>query len=230
MRTSNALLALCLSFTLPLISCEKDEEAEKVSLPGGGGTGGGGGGTGGGGGGGGALGTIGGAVVFMGDLDGTAFSYTASASIDVVAGYDGNIDTPPALSSKIYEHDFWDSMTSQLYMGVRLGKLEYLGGVPDDPTFFSFFTTGSRNYGDPDVTANVVEVHMIDGAGTEWSTACDLGAQPGSAFQITDKQEITGLNTAVKVRATLNCTLYSCTSTATKTITNGVWVGYLENL
>jgi hypothetical protein len=114
------------------------------------------------------------------------------------------------------------------YLKLSRSGLVFTGSASANATFKAFFDVASYPFtigGD-----NGIRVAWYDEAGQEWSTDAGIADQTGSAFNIAEiKEENTQDGYLVKVKATFNCKLYNG-SGGSKTLTNGVYVGYFGNI
>lgn len=165
-------------------------------------------------------------------IDGATVSLVPGATVEAMNSYSGESATPPALSRKSYGWGLYNNATEQSVFGARIGSWYTPTFVPNDASFFAYFTTGVWPYGDVQTMANKASISWYDADGLEWSTTCGSADQTGSTFQITDKQEVDSpfLNAYVKLRITFSCKLYSCSGSGVKNVTNGVAVITYENL
>ena len=74
---------------------------------------------------------------------------------------------------------------------------------------------------------------MYDASGTAWSTSLGAGTQTASTFSVVSVQQqyLSGPygDQYMKFMAKFSCTLYNASGTS-KSLTNGVFVGYFENM
>jgi hypothetical protein len=106
--------------------------------------------------------------------------------------------------------------------------VKFLGNQCDTNTFKAAIHTGTYNFHG---TTDPVEVHFVDPNGEIWSSSDGTGDQTGSVFTITDVVRVGMVlgNLQLKYKATFNCKLYNMMTGASMTLTDGVYVGKVEN-
>ncbi len=167
------------------------------------------------------------------NLAGTNYTYVSGSAIEAASGASGSASSTPGVNgSKIYSADL-DNGSNITYLNINWGTLSFPFGsvIPDTATFRHFFTLGSKLYSPGGV--NGVEVSTYDASGTAWSTSLGAGTQTSSTFSVVAVQQQYLLGPSgdqyMKFMAKFSCTLYN-SSGGSKSLTNGVFVGYFENM
>jgi len=163
---------------------------------------------------------------------GTNYSYitNSTGTIQSSSSVQNSASSTPGTNGREIFGASIDDGNSITYMSVNWGTLIYPSGYnrPDTATFRTYFTTGAKTYSNS--AANGIEITMYDGT-TAWSTS--LGAQTGSTFNVdaVKQQYLLGASgdQYMKFKASFSCKLYS-SGGASKTITNGVFIGYFDNM
>lgn len=115
------------------------------------------------------------------------------------------------------------------YFSITKRRLVYQGGSsPSNAVFKGFFNPGTYPYAV--IPLNGIIVTYYDAAGKTWSTDMGSKNQTGSVFTISQiKEESQFGQYSIKVMANFNCKLYN-DSGEQKTLTNGLFIGYFENI
>lgn len=128
---------------------------------------------------------------------------------------------PPDTSSAIFLSGFRNG-TDTLFR-LRIGSLEFTGGVPTNAELLAFLAPGARSFSTLAAGGDGLEIEWRDGSGALYGTSC--GAISGS-FEITNiaSQQI-GQEHYVKYRALFSGTLHACDGGGgSVAVTNGVLV------
>lgn len=222
MKKLNQTLLLSTTFIfLLLASCSKDDSSPTptatTTTP----TGGGGGGS--------SL-TINSTPQFKATIDGASVNYIAGANnLEEALGAEKSINLPNPTTA-IYTTSLYSNTTSVSMSGLKIGTLSYTGSsVASDTEFDNFISVGSHSYSVD--AANGVHISWYDaGTSSYWTTSLGSGNQTGSTFNITQVAPTNLIgNHYVKFIATFSCTLYNG-SGSSKSVTNGTYVGYFENM
>jgi hypothetical protein len=166
--------------------------------------------------------TLSGPCQFYGKIAGTAFQYK-----DGQSGYASGANAiktvvaAPDSSSAIYQSYLYSTSSGDVRFEVNIGTLKYMGLTPGFSVFSGFFGTGMVSYSNSGLHG--VEVIWRDDNGNAWSTS--NGVQGGSVFEISELQIE---SPSVKVKALISCKLYN-SSGDSKTLDNGIFVGYFTN-
>ena len=167
---------------------------------------------------------------FKATIDGANVSYIAGANdIEEILGADKSINLPNPTTA-IYTTSLYSNTTSIDYSGLKIGTLSYSGSsTASESEFDNFISVGSHSYSVN--AANGVHISWYDvGTSSYWTTSLGTGNQTGSTFNITQVAPTNLLgNHYVKFIATFSCTLYNG-SGSSKSVTNGTYVGYFENM
>lgn len=223
MRYANVLLLLFILFIAPLSGCEKDQEAEKVTVAGGPGSGGSGGG-GGGGGGGGNVGPhdpndidINSEPIWSCDGDGTDYVMYDSTS----------------WHSTLLTTAGSDACLSQFGLGdmpylaqVQAYGINYSGPDATQAELEAFFAVGPRSFAGLSMSSGImISMAPNDTGSPVYQT--NLATQPGTSFfTITDVEPYPfGPQAGVKVRAIWQCTMKSTGGDELECV-DGIFVGY----
>ena len=158
-------------------------------------------------------------------LNGTSYSYIESMTAPAVGNGQSIMGTT---ATATVGTDYFNSAGE--IIKIEKGTYAYNSGssVSYDDQFDNFFAKTSFPYSVN--SANGITITWYDASGNPWST--DNGSQTGSSFTIIDKVKDYLRNgngfLEMKVYASFNCKVYN-TSGASKTITNGKFVGYYSN-
>ncbi|MBI3519687.1 MAG: hypothetical protein HY062_10065 [Bacteroidetes bacterium] len=157
------------------------------------------------------------------NLDGVSKSYISNNN--TIFGGSGSSGTGTGSTSYSSDIDDGNSVT---YINISKGTLTYTASAPTDIQYEAFYPISSIPYSVN--AANGVEISIFIN-GVEWSTSKGTANQSGSTFNITEKVGYTDLTSTfyVKVKATFSCKVYDG-SGASKTITNGVYIGDFGNI
>ena len=163
-----------------------------------------------------------------GKLDGVAYSKVEDGTNVVsMVSREGSLAAYPDTSTGIYGCGFTNGDGSVSYFAIDRGTLKYVGTV-ENTDFKAYYTPATYSYNLNLATG--IRVIYYDAAGEIWSTDQGSQNQSGSTFVITDRKEFSGLSGYdIKVKATFNCKLYNTTGQV-KTFTEGVFVGFFENM
>jgi|GEM_PF-2526173 len=138
---------------------------------------------------------------------------------------DGVINTPPVLSTRFYGAGLYNSTADTNAFLMRIGTLEFEGPVVIPEDFWNFFATGARSYGPATGGLDGLELEWTDEAGVIWSTRCGSGIQSGSVFTITEVSTSDDkFGSSARILASFSCTLYNCTTGASRPVSSGVLV------
>ena len=174
--------------------------------------------------------TIDSTYIFRASIDGQAVNYRLGNQFWMVAS-DGEIATPPTLSRKSYSSIVIDNLSgTNTLVSLEMGVVSFLGTYAEDAEFLNLFQTGNYNFiADPQTTKGFV-LRYYDSTGTEWATNLGSANQAGSSIKIEAVKNVTfsGDPASVKVLLRFNCKLYNSAG-ASKTLTNGEFIGLFEN-
>lgn len=163
-------------------------------------------------------------------IDGSMVTIGESATIVPFYQEDGVINTSPQLSTRFYGAGLYNATADANAFLMQLGTLEFDGPVVIPEDFWNFFATGVRAYGPATVGLDGLELEWTDDAGVIWSTRCGPGTQSGSLFSITEVATSEDkLGAIARIKASFNCNLYNCSTSAVKVVSSAVLVLEFRN-
>ena len=207
MKKAKYLSLLLLAMTLIVVSCKKKKDQEVVPEP--------------------EVVSINSSLRTSFKLDGTAVFYGEStADFYASTGYSGS--TGGGAFHKNYSS--FVGLFNDVGLTISKGILTVPTGssFPPNATFKNFFVAGNYNFS-PSYDSTGIIIEYNDGTDT-WSTKLGSGNQTGSSFKIVESRNELASPYTMKVYVTFNCKLYSFSTGAVKTVTDGVFVGGYENL
>jgi hypothetical protein len=160
---------------------------------------------------------------------------TTNSATEGVANFQGSfswsasITTLPDSSTTSFGSGLNDNNSINRSFSVTIGFATFPGNQCDTIEFKKAIHTGAYVY--HGTGTNPVEIHWVDANGGIWSTQDGTGDQTGSTFTVTDVARV-GIalgNLQLKFRATFNCKLYNMNTGASMTLTDGVYIGKVEN-
>jgi hypothetical protein len=159
-------------------------------------------------------------------------TYTAQEGVSDFQGnfsWQASLTTLPDSSSTGFGSGLSDNNSINKSFGVDLGFVHFAGNQCDTNKFKAVIHTG--NYLFHGTGSNPVEISFVDANGEIWGTDNGSGDQTGSNFTVTDVARVGVVqgNLQLKIKATFNCILYNFSTGASVTLTDGVYVGKVEN-
>jgi hypothetical protein len=132
--------------------------------------------------------------------------------------------------SNSYNSDIVNHNNTISYFSIKKGTLNYSTSAthPSDSVFKAFFSIATSIPYSVNA-ANGVEISIYDN-GIYWTTSLGTADQTGSTFNIEQTKNGTDFSGALVIvmKATYSCKVYDGNGNS-KTITNGVFVGYFAN-
>jgi hypothetical protein len=191
-----------LTFCLLVSGCEKDDETEEPAATA-------------------ELAPIDGPATVVMKVNGTSVTLQAGSGTVEIIHTEVSGGPPPDTSSAVFLSGFHNG-TDTLFR-LRIGSLEFTGGVPTNAELLAFLAPGARSFQTIPAGGDGLEIEWRDGSGVRYGTSC--GAISGS-FEITNiaSQQI-GQEHYVKYRALFSGTLHACDGGGgSVSITDGVLV------
>lgn len=168
---------------------------------------------------------------FLADTNGVQFSYMKGVNgFDVKPSNFREIQTPPQMSNIKY---FCSMESTNLveYFKVSIGKDFWnatSGPFPVVNQFKLFFESMTNVPFSDDANAGVV-LEWRDANNQVWKTKQDPGGLPQFFNFATVKQESDETGDFVKFKALFSATFFSTDGTQTRTLNNGMFIGYFKN-
>lgn len=167
------------------------------------------------------------------DADGQTYTHQNGNGKSGGMGSSGSLaSSSTGTSAAYYESYYYNNSGNYTYFAVEKGTIYTPGiGRPDEAAFRQFFATGACNYatttgGNP----NGIVIEHRDNNGVTWKTNKGTADQTGSSFNIVSNNEVDNFgDQQMKIYATFNCKVYDDNGNS-KTLTNGKFVGYFENM
>ncbi len=166
---------------------------------------------------------------FTGTINGTNYSLINGSVYQGGVGSSKNIGgTGATHNSASYSSYIVDNGNHGLSIDKGTITFPLTSTYPDSATFKAFFAPGKYPYSYNDTTG--IEIDWTDPNGNVYTTSLGTGVETGSTFTIAAEQYANALGYQnEKVLINFSCTLYSSTGASIQ-LTNGVYVGYFENM
>ena len=145
---------------------------------------------------------------------------TPGGNIQGVVGASGG-------SNVSYSSGLWDIVTD-VGFDVHMGRAQGPGS-PSAAAFNAIFQMGAYSFVADWSQGNGVSLFHIDTDGIIWDSQCGTADQAGSTFSITQLEHVAGgmfTEPYVKVVASFSGKLYSCSGTASKTVSGTVRLNF----
>lgn len=168
------------------------------------------------------------------DTDGKTYKHQSGSGLSGGMGSDGSLASSSTGTSKFsYDSYYYNNSSSYTAFAVEKGTIYVPGiGRPDQDAFRQFFAVGQQAYSSASSPAdlNGIVIEHRDDNGVTWKSNKGTADQTGSVFSIESSKEVISFgDQQMKIYATFNCKVYDDNGNS-KSLTNGKFVGYFENM
>jgi hypothetical protein len=167
------------------------------------------------------------------DTDNKTYTYQDGGKVAGGMGSGLEIAGSSGTSTAEYSAYFYNTDTEDTYFSIDKGTI-YTPGTshPDTAAFRMFFAPGTVNYSSAVAPAHIngIVIEHKDDSGVMWASDKGSANQTGSVFTIVSSKQVFSFgDQQMKIYATFNCKVYDDNGNS-KTLTNGKFVGYFENM